>query len=265
MKTIRTLIMAAFAAISCHTTPMATAGDKDTIFDSKAALEKPFAVNGGIMVISRYVGFANGAVFYNRPVTYGYLNMTHKQSGFSLGVWASTGFNGSYSNNWDDEIDISLGWSHQFEYGTLSLSQAYFDCFQVGTENANDVYYTNLQFSLPAKQVTSWLTVTPYVQYEIYVTQSDSPTNGGNVLSVGLNSEIKFTDRLGLSSNTSIKHDDGGFGLNPGMLVKNVSTLQYRVNEHLTANIIEATIWCPLMHDSRNTENTIGTGLSFSF
>lgn len=234
-------------------------------FDPVAELKKPFAVTGGAMVISRYVGFSNGAVFYKDPIAYSYLTISHVPSGFSLGVWGSTGFNREYSTDWDDEFDLTLAWSRDFGSVLLLLGQSHFDGFVVGEENANDVWKSEALLSGEAYPLTKQVSLTPYAQYELYITHADSPVEGGGVYSLGFTSEVLLSAQVALVSNTSLKYDDGGFGLEAGLLFKHLCTLQWRVNANFTVNIVEATVWSPLMQDARNTENTIGTGFQFSF
>lgn len=262
---LKSLLMFAVAAFAMFDKVYATPEEEENkILKAKAMLEPPFAVSAGISVQDKYIGFSNGAVFYPKAITYGWVNVIHKKSGVYLGVWASTGFNGEYSNNWDDEVDLTLGWSKDLGFATFDISQAYFDCFGVGEVNANDVWKT--QVTLTGKPWTSqFLSIAPYAQYELYITDSHSTLEGGSLYTIGFINQVPITPFLTFTNNSNIKYDDGGFGLEHGFLWKQQNTLEWRVNDHVTISAPEITIWSPMMSDSRNVEHVLSATVRFSF
>ena len=232
-----------------------------------AAEDSPFSVSGNAMVRNRYVGFGNGPVLYSKAVIQSGLTINHNPTGLFYGIWASTGFNKAWSSGWDDEIDHTFGWSHSFGNYQFTVAEVYFDDFQVGEFAANDIWYTNVTLSRKAIDVTSWLSLSPYVQYEYYETVSGTPFKGGNLFGVGVGTSLKIAAKLSLDSTSGIKYDDGiGGGKTGSVFFKNSSTLNWSVNKNWTVNVIEATVWVPLSTgDSRSTECVLGTGVSFKF
>lgn len=220
-----------------------------------------FSLNGQSVVRSKYVG-PDGLQFYGDPVLQSNITLNHK-SGLFFDLWYSTGFNSQFSNDWDDEIDYTLGWSGKVYKFGLNSSLSYFDNFKNFNFTYNDVVKGNIHLSYP-RQIKPWLKVMPYLDYIFYIIPNQkTPFNGGNLCSIGLDNEIAITEKIKTTPLIQFTWDDGAFETKPGTMLKLSSNLNWTLSKHFVWNIIETTFYSPAHKREMKNEFVLGTGLSW--
>ncbi len=221
-----------------------------------------FSLNGQTIIRSKYVG-PDGLQFYGDPVSQSNVTLSHK-SGLFFDLWYSTGFNSKFSNDWDDEIDYTIGWSGKISKFTLNSSLSYFDNFKNFNFTYNDVVRGNIHLGYP-KQIKPWLKVMPYVDYITFVIPNKStPFDGGNLYSIGFDNEVVFTEKVKVTPQIQFTWDDGAFGVKPGALLKLSSNLNWTLSKHFVWNVLEATFYSPSNKREMKNEFVLGTGLSWN-
>ncbi len=221
-----------------------------------------FTLNGQTIIRSKYVG-PDGLQFYGDPVSQSNITLNHK-SGFYFDLWYSTGFNSQFSNDWDDEIDYTIGWNGKISQFSLNSSLSYFDNFKNFSFTYNDVIKGNIHLGYP-KQINSWIKVTPYVDYSTFmIPNKNTPFVGGNFYSIGLDNEIIITDKIKATPLIQVTWDDGAFGVKAGHLLKLSSNLNWTISKHFVWNLIEATFYSPSNKREMKNELVLGTGISWN-
>jgi len=221
-----------------------------------------FSLNGQTMVRSKYVG-PDGLQFYGDPVIQSNFTLNHK-SGLFFDLWISSGFNTKFSNDWDDEIDYTLGWSGKISSFLLNSSLSYFDDFDNFNFTYNDVGKGNIHLGYP-KQIKPWLKVVPYVDYITFIIPNkNTPFNGGNMYSVGFDNEIIITEKIKVTPLIQFSLDDGALGVKAGSLLKLASNLNWTLSKHFVWNVVEATFYSPSNKRGMKDELVLGAGLSWN-
>lgn len=227
------------------------------------ARTKDFSFSSNLFVRSKYVG-PSGLVFYPDPVTQGSFTIIHK-SGFFFDLWGSTGFNRDWSKDWDDEIDYTLGYNGELEYLNLSISVSYFDDFPVGRFAYNDVIMTNLRID-DRKKINCFFYLTPFFKYNNYIIpDKKTPFKGGNLFSVGVDSDYILLHRVKLNSSLQTLFDDGAFGSKAGLLLKGASALELLLSKKASWNMISIEAYVPIGNRGFDHQFVFSSGLSFNF
>jgi len=221
-----------------------------------------FSLNGQSIVRSKYVG-PDGLQFYGDPVLQSSVTVNHK-SGLFFDLWYSTGFNSQFSNDWDDEIDYTLGWSGEVSNFELGSSLSYFDNFKNLNFTYNDVVKGNVHLGYP-KQIKPWLRFVPYLDYVTFIVPNKrTPFVGGNLYSIGSGSEIILTNKMKIAPLIQFTWDDGAFGVRSGHFIKLSSNLNWTLSKHFIWNVLEATFYSPSNRREMKKEFVLGTGLSWN-
>lgn len=221
-----------------------------------------FSLNGQTMVRSKYVG-PDGLQFYGDPVSQSNITLNHK-SGLYFDLWYSTGFNSKLSNDWDDEIDYTLGWSGKISQFNLSSSLSYFDNFKNFNFSYNDVVKGNIHLGYP-KQIKPWLKVVPYVDYITFIIPNkNTPFNGGNLYSIGFDNEITITEKVKITPLVQYTWDDGALGVKAGHFLKLSSNLNWTISKHFVWNVAEVTFYSLSNKREMKNQFVIATGLSWN-
>ena len=237
-----------------------------SLLGANTVIAQDFSFRAQSMVRSKYIGPDDGLLFYGDPVVHSNVTLTHNPTGLFLDVWHSTGFNTNLSGDWDDEVDVTLGLNKTFGKASFTFALAYYDDFDLGHGPVNDVVKAGVRIAYEPQKVTSWLTVTLFASYTgFFIPDSATTFDGGTVLALGVDTEVKLTERWSIASCSALAWDDGAFGVKPGLLFRHTSTLNLLLNKHVTWNLIEATAYVPL--GDRNMPNHLvwGTGLTVSF
>ena len=202
-----------------------------------------FELTGQNMIRSKYVGPHDGVIFYNKPVNQGNVTLFHIKTGLFVDLWYSTGFNLD-PQNWDDEIDYSIGWRGEILEFNLYMSLTYFDNHTIFDFPFNDVIHFYGKISVPKLEITNNSSISPFVSYsKFWIPDKNTPFNGGEIKSIGFDGNINFSKKINGGISPLFAWDSGTFGVEKGWLFKLGSNVDWQLNNHLTWNILEYNLY----------------------
>ncbi|MFA6386670.1 MAG: hypothetical protein WCW04_02800 [Candidatus Paceibacterota bacterium] len=226
------------------------------------ATAQDFNLSGQTMLHSKYIG-PDGLQFYGKPVLQSSVTLNHK-SGLFFDLWCSTGLNTQFSNDWDDEIDYTIGWSGKVSPFLLNASLSYFDNFKNFSFTYNDVVKSNVTLSY-TKEVNGKIKISPFLSWtKFMIPNKNTPFVGGNLYSIGCNNEIVITEKVKVTPLVQLTFDDGAFDVKSGGLIKLSSNLNWTLSKHFVWNVVEATFYSPFKQRGMRNEFILGTGLSYT-
>ena len=176
-------------------------------------------VSAEMSLRSQYLG-ANGRIFYDVTVSQGSVTFSW-ESGLSVNLWGSRGYDAEWWDDFDDEIDLTVAWAHQFpsEWG-LTTGAAYFAVVEI----------------LPADVVETWVKVTTpavrgvsfYGAIERYTPTSGTEPLAGTMVRFGGSGSVLHR-RGALDFALGVFHDSGAFGSESGLLAEGSVALQWKL------------------------------------
>ena len=207
-------------------------------------------------MVSKYLGFANGSVISDRPAIQTDFCIPLPE-GFRIGIWNSTGLDGSDPSNLGDEVDYYAGWTGTFEGFGVDVSFAYFDEPGIFHFGSCDILNPGVEINHPLKNG-----LVPFVKWVGYTTMPNSGFDGGNVFQFGtrytFNSEsiIKLPKFVSVPVQTIFAWDDGAFFSDPGVLWKGMIEANWHITKWLDVNAPCAAVYAPVTVDNKNPHGT---------
>lgn len=212
-----------------------------------------------LIVASQYLSFGSGVVLYNAPVVQSGVTVAF-QNGLWANVWNSKSFYSTWGKSFGDEIDYGVGWDIKVAGFGLSLTVTYFDEPLALIESRNDILYTQVLISRevgPVNAKAYWKTYTP---------MPNSMYEGGHLFGLGLSKTMKPFSFVSVSGSADIRYDDGGFGLNSGLLAKFGFGFAWNVSRKLSVIGPSIDLYVPIsVHDIRKMDEVIYGGLRYQF
>lgn len=219
--------------------------------------------------MSRYIGFGNGAVFYDKPMMQTDLYLQHK-SGFHADIWWGTGFNSDFiGSGWDDEIDWNIGYGNTARVlgrkVSYDLTIGYWDVFDTFFHDSrNDIIHICAEVGVPF-DVRDNLSLTPFAKVNGYTLPFGTDYEEGAILSAGTKYSWEFAKNLKVTGLTSFGHDDGGFGFQKGWIWKDYINLEWTPLKNFTWKAFQMQLYVPLTMTDRKVELVFGTGIILRF
>jgi hypothetical protein len=209
---------------------------------------------------NQYLAFGGGAVLYDKPVVQSDLYVSF-DNGLYLDLWSSTSLDTKWNNNLGDEVDYGIGWEKTIRKYTVRIGFIYFDEPNVFTLGAGDIAYTHAKVSRPVYGITLC------AGFENYITMPDSGFQGGNIFSVGLSKSVSLRkDKLSLGASAALAYDDGGFGLDNGLLGRGNISATWKLTKKLSFIAPSVSWYAPLtIDDSRKFDTVVSAGFSYKF
>lgn len=229
--------------------------------------EKPsWSVTLSTDFMNRYVGFDNGAVFYDKPMFQTDLFFLHK-SGFHADAWWGTGLNKNLiGSGFDDEIDYNVGFGNIVPFTDdrvkFDVGIGYWDMFNLFERDGFDMVHPYIEVNYPIN-IDKRVKLTPFVKWQAYL-PFDEALDEGTMTSAGCKYAVGITPKLTITGLTSFGYDDGGFGFKPGVVWKDYLNLELRLNR-LTWRMVEVQVYIPVTVSDRDPEQVFGTGITWSF
>ncbi len=234
------------------------------LLSAVASEEKSWSGCASTEFVSQYLGFGNGAVFYDKPMFHTDISLQHK-SGFHGDVWWGTGLNDNFSGGFDDEWDWNLGYANSFRGFTYDVGVGYWDIYNVFSDSKEDILHPNIKIGYPINLNTNLsLVVTPYIQWEGYYLPFGSKLSDGTLTTIGSQYSIQFNEIVSSSGLTAIGFDDGGFDMESGLIWKAYANLEFAISKSVRLQIPTFKIYVPIDID-RDTETVYGASISYSF
>ncbi len=222
-------------------------------------------------VASKSVDPTSGLVNHNSGVVESDVLLSW-ENGFYVQIWnsqvlhgESTSFGNSlegyvgYANSiagWD--YDLCLGYTSAPELTTLETDDNLYACVQVGhsieqvAEQLSSVIGSEVSFS-------------GFARFEHYETLFDTDYEGGNLYSVGFESERDLSKAWLSRNSITFTYDDGVYGEENGFLSKLTAGLNYQLSENV-AITAEGDLFAELSDFDGTREGLIGKlGLTASF
>lgn len=231
-----------------------------------SSFAQQFTISGQNIVRSGYAGFDDGALVFDGLVIQGNVTFS-SESGLFIDVWYSQDTENSQAS-WGDEVDYTIGWNGKLsENISLSVSLSYFDNHLLGQVPFNDLIKSGFKVSWENISSSSRFELTPFVAYSnFFVPDKETTFDGGNVYSIGVDSQIHVNEKISLASSTSFVWNDGAFKTSPGPMFKHTSSLNYKKDEKITWHIIETSFYVPFAgRHSVEQQTVLGTGFSWKF
>lgn len=239
-----------------------------TSVNRSVAGEKTWTTTLSTDFVSQYVGFGNGAVFFDKPMFQTDLFVSHR-SGFHADVWWGTGLNNDLTGSgFDDEIDYNLGFASAvpFTNGKLlfDLGVGYWDLFDLITSTRNDLLHPYVELSYPII-VSGSVKLTPFAKFDGYNLPFETDFEEGTITSAGCKYRIDLGGKFALTGLTSFGYDDGGFGFQRGVIWKDYINLEWAISDKLIWRVAEVQLYVPLGVTDREPQRVFGTGVTFAF
>lgn len=232
--------------------------------------EKSWAVTLSTDFVSKYVGFGNGAVFYDKPMFQTDLFFSHK-SGFHADIWWGTGLNDDLTGSgFDDEVDYNIGFAGAVPFTDNKKLQfdvgiGYWDIYDLFTSTRNDMVHACIEVSCPL-DVSKGIKLTPFAKLNKYILPFETDfEEAGTITSAGCKYRIDLSRKFALTGLTSFGYDDGGFGFQKGVIWKDYVNLELTLSSRLTWRVAEAQFYVPIGITDRDPQQVYGTGFSWTF
>jgi hypothetical protein len=237
--------------------------------------EPPPAIWTGNITVGVHEVYAsqyNGLLWFDGPVIQSSITIAH-QSGFYATVWGSTGTDGSWSANWDDELDYTLGWAGELGFLGLEadVSVSYWDCFQVGSQ-MNDYWAFTAKVSRPFEW-RGW-SVEPSIVMQlawqigdqtVWPDGTTSPAADGSVWGVNLSASRDLCRWCGVTLATGVFFDGGSYGFEDAIIWESSASLDWKLAERVTLSLPSLHVSSPLSSTDRDTIWCWGASLSIDF
>ena len=180
MKAKMSVILAMAAVVSCQV--LVTAAERP-----------PWSVTISPKVLSKYVFPGNGYRLYGDPVVQTGI-LVSSPYGVYFDLWHSTGLNGKLSDDFDDEVDVGLGWTPVVAPFVFDVGVRYLDEPELFGYSRNDILQSWFETGLPLRWRDTEFVFTPFAKFENYFVPDSGSIygdSGGNVVSLGLRSTIQ--------------------------------------------------------------------------
>jgi hypothetical protein len=210
-----------------------------------------------MLLADKYITFGNGAVNSAQPVIQADIFISF-DTGFYIDLWGSGSFGDKVKNNLGNEIDLGVGWSHTWDSKwLLDLGTTYFDEPVVGKFGAGDILYSHVKVSHP---LAAGIQVSAV--WENYANMPHTGIEGGNLYALLFSRDFPVTDSVTFSLSAGPVYDDGGYGLESGILFRGNATLEWKVSEKFSIIPVTVNWYAPTMKDARQTDAMWMTGFS---
>ncbi len=232
------------------------------------AEEEVWTVSLSTDFVNQYVGFDNGAVFYDKPMFQSDIFFSHK-SGFHADIWWGTGLNDDLTRSgFDDEIDYNVGFANAVPFTgekmRFDAGIGYWDMFGLFKGGGFDMIHPFIEINYPVTVFGDRVKLTPFIKWQTYL-PFETSLDEGTMTSAGCRYRINLGKKLAVTGLTSFGYDDGGFGFQPGVIWKDYLNLEWRLGKSLTWRVIESQFYVPVNVNDRDPEQVFGTGFTWSF
>lgn len=212
---------------------------------------------------------------WDHPVQQSDLTVFFPKSGcvpgrFYLKLWHSTNFDNTFDDESADEVNYVAGWKGEIGNGVnLNLWMAYLDFHPIGdmpTGGDQIRFFAELdkrfEFELCGKQ-----SVTPFVRFEVPWGLKGYKDNSGLRVYPGISHSWEFVPNWSFVQSANLCLDDGATGFQPAVIGDYKVGLSWRVNQWLTAEVINVRWVAPLsdVTDGREANTIVSTGLVFKY
>ncbi|MDX9913161.1 MAG: hypothetical protein RBS77_01105 [Candidatus Moranbacteria bacterium] len=226
--------------------------------------ESPFSGSIGIVFADKYlsdsgINASAGKAIYQPDF---YLAYDSRFGLFSLELWGSFQFEGTFRDEYANEIDYIISWQKNFKWALIQIGFDYIDCAQLLGNKEGDVAEwiidVNHEFSLGENGDT----LTPYIRLEWneLIGMGDTSSN----LLMGLVHGHAINEDFFLSNKIAIIFDDGK-DTDAGTIGLFQTTLSYALRENLSLDLM-GKITSPLIDaDDRDTEWLMASGITWTF
>lgn len=220
----------------------------------------------------QYLSAYSGLIWFDGPVIQSSVTVTHR-SGLYANLWVSTGTDGKWSADWDDEIDWTLGWAGPIGFAGLEadISASYWDCFQLGSP-MNDYWATTLKLSRPFEGKSWSLTPSVVAQFAwatedelVYADGTTGPAEGGSVWGINLDASVGLCRFAALTASTGVFWDGGSYSFADATIWESAVSLEWKLTERLTLSLPTMRVSSPLTSTDRDTVWVWGVAASCSF
>lgn len=211
-------------------------------------------------VVDQYV-IDNGVVLSDQPCIQSSLTASWGK-GWSANMWWSIGLDdGNLSSTYADEIDLSISWSSQLGWLSVSGSLAYFDLIDLNATKG-DILSPNVELSHSFK-VNECVTLTPFVKLDEYLFLPNLSADDGILrVSAGLKTSWKVSECVTLSSRAALvdelSQSDNTWG--PTTLVVGVN-LDWKISNDVSVGILGKVF----VREDNGPEYVAGINVTFSF
>lgn len=214
-----------------------------------------------INVREQYFG-SNRSVFYDGPVSQNDLFLVFPK-GFYGDIWWSFGLDNSQSwDDFDDEVDLTLGWARGFRGYNLDVGASYFAIVEI---LPSDVWNPYLEIN-KTFQVGSKHSLTPYGKLEYYFPAEGTEPARGLIGRLGVRHSLQLKDTVSLDSWGAAFYDTGAFGFDSGVLYEGGTGISWNLGGS-TLSIPEVTCGTPhgRFNDGRETKCVVGLSWTRNF
>lgn len=232
----------------------------------------PWSVTVEVSASETFLADYNGLIWFDGPVIQTSTTIAHS-SGFYLNLWTSTGTDGKWSADWDDELDVNVGWAGPVGLAGIQadLSVGYWDCFQVGSPQ-NDYTAANIIFSRPFEMGKWKVTPSALAQFVWAVTDETvmadgtvSDSTGGSVWGVNVKIDRDLCRFAAASATTGVYFDGGSFGYEDAVIWESALSLDWKIGERLKLSLPSLRVSSPLASTDRDTVWVWGAVLTWTF
>ena len=217
-------------------------------------------------VWDKYIAFGNGLSLYDKGAVVQTEIMFNFDSGLRAGIWHSTGFNDDFSGDFDDEVDFILGYHRGLgNKSYLDIGLVYFDEPELFTYGRGDIIYSSAEVGRTFYK-NQFHDLGAFLCWQLYVAGPGSTFNGGQLIGPGIDYSYTLNKRVSFSTRQRLNYDDGGFGMDTGLLYNGSASLRWNVTDRLSVSFPSARIYVPLTtRDTREVEKVFGGSVSFTF
>lgn len=200
-------------------------------------------------ISNKYLTFATGAPLSEEKVIQPNLNVAW-DNGVYVNVWASRPLARNVpKSDFSFENDFGIGWAGEFDYWMLDISLTYYDEPALGKFGADDIWFSNLKLSHGFGPMNLDL------EYGGYTARKGSAYEGGHAVSAGISKEIDYQERMSLASSAKLAFDDGGFGLDKGLVAIGELAATWKVSKRISVTAPKIALYVPVtVRDARRTE-----------
>ena len=221
-----------------------------TVFGANVAVETGY--------YNKYLGFGSGGVLHNGSVVQSSLTVNF-DDGLYVSLWNSFSPDGRY--NLGDEIDYKVGWTGKVSQNwSTDISLIYFDEPSFTKFGSGDIWYVSMTNSRPIGDYTL------NVKTRCYTPVGGSKFEGGWLIGPSISRNFNINSRLSLFCDVGVNYDDGGFGMDNGLIFTAFTSLNLKVTNCFSWNVVQATLYIPInVSDSRKNDVVWGSGVKIQF
>jgi hypothetical protein len=244
--------------------PPAVVGPELTEPEKKADEPEKLSATFTLDFRSGYID-VNGAWLSKSAVVQADITLTFPNNIY-IDLWHSAGLSSGLDSGYDDETDIYVGWTKEFENGlNLDINLAYFNLYKLDTINDDDAFQLTVEVS---KDFTfgETHTIAPFIRTETLASVRTHSVKGETYLYGGFSHAWVISDAWSLEHKLYALYDPGIYELDAGFVLGYEAALGYQINKQIKWNLLTVQAFTPLsVSDERETAGVIGTGLVVEF